>query len=407
MAVALILRKFEIKTNYSFLYYDLGSWDLSGDLEDSGIIITRELESDAVFNFAVSYTSITLNNSDTLTTEFTNENLSKYSYGIELSKDGVRKFVGQIEPKSIQYQPDSQRWEFKAKDWYKFCYDVLKNQTWVSGFGTDLSSYLTVTFNLGTIDEGHLIGLGTIDVPPNILTSWDYTQFNINYILSKGLRTRAEFLEEVIKHYGAFLYIDADYKLNFINRSRQTPPIYAHNIDPLDQTMVRTYIRDTLYDGVIVNQLTVINPVLSEVSWRLLRYVDGEIEVTKILSEEQLNSLPAGRVLDIRQNLGGIAYDQYFNPYFVEGIRFGYWLFPQRDLEETLKDYRDLFQSPILLECDIEHNEDAELLSHFFYTHGSGAIEYTIEYIEEDLVQEKMLIRAKQYFNNALPLVNE
>jgi len=396
VVVSLTLNKYKIEiaddsvpAGDTFTFSLINSWDLSGYLMGD-LIITRQLESESVFNFAVSSVSLTISGNDVLTTEITRDNLEEYTYGVEVFGNGVRKFVGQVDPSNITYDQDNEVWEMRGKDWYKYFYDALSLITWNYG-SQDLSGYLRQTFGLS--DEKFL-QVGTIDTPYVDPYGDNWTRFtpNIEILQDYHLLSRTDYLFEVIKHFGGFIYIDADYKLNFINRSRRTPPVYAHNIDPLDQTTVKTYLRDSYYDGVLVSQKTIISPTQSEISWKLLRYIGGEMVVTTILDPNQISAFRGLRVLDIRQKLGA----SWTGSTYTWNYQMGFAVFPQRPYSETLKDYRDLFQRPVMLESEIEYNEDAELLSHFFYNDGNGAIEYIIEYIEEDLVEEKMLIRAKE-----------
>ena len=402
--VSLILKKFEVTINDdsvppqdTIVFATIDSWDLSSDLMGDAVI-TRQLESDAVFNFATSYINITLSGSSTLTAEFTRANLEQYTYGVEISGDGVRRFVGQIDQTNVTYNPDAQIWEFKARDWYKYFYDILARISW-NYLSQDLSGYLEQTFCLG-----QFLQLGTIDMPfrdPNG-DDWGDANSEIEILIDYKLLSRTDYLVEVIKNYAGFFYVDADYKLNFINRSRQTPPIQAVAIDILDQTTAKTYLRDSFYDGILVSQKTQVSPTISEISWKLLRYINGEVDVTTITDPDQLNQITGLRVLDLRQKLGAIASGSGTDITYTWGYRMGYVIFPQRDYADTLADYRDLFQKPILIEIEIEHTDDMNLISHIFHDDGSGNVEYVVEYIEEDLVSEKMMIRAKEYFRNSL-----
>lgn len=397
MDVSLILKKFNYDGTEGFEITLMNSWDLS-DYLMGDVVITRQLESDAVFNFAVSFTSLTVSGNDTLTQEFTKENLTTYLYGIELSGNGTRRFVGQIDQTSVIYNSDFEQWEFKAKDWYKFYYDTLARQSW-NFSSSGLNAFLTDNFYLSPWDFLHF---GTVDVSqPGHLHNWDNSDANIQVLISEKLLSRTEYLGEVIKHYGAFLYVDANYNLNFINRARQTPPIYAHSINDLilDQTTTKTYVRESSYDGLLISQKTYLGGGSYEVSWKLLRYVQGVLDVTTILDESELNDIKGLRVLDIRQKLGAIP----SGGTYTWGYRTGFRLFPQREFEETLKDYRDIFEDTIILGTEITYLEDLNLMSHIFYN-DPYAQEYQIEYMEEDLVNEKMLIRAKEYrSSNIIP----
>jgi len=380
------------------------------------VVIVRQLESDAVFNFAVSSVGLSFIQNDILEAEFIRANLEEYAYEIKIwaGENGVinlsdPKFIGQIDENNITYNQDEQTWNIKARDWYKFFYDTLSTVAWnyLSG---NLEYYLESTFGIGSFIKSYKID--TPYAPPD--TDWSDADTDIENLKDNKLLSRTDFLFEVIKHYGAFLYIDSYYKLNFINRVRQTPPLSGYPINNfiLDKTTVRTFLRDSYYDAILVSQKTIISPTQSEISWKLLKYVNGVLEVQSITDEDQIGRLQKGlRILDLRQKLGAIVSGTYPNVTYSWGYRMGYKLFPQRDYEDTIKDYYDLLRRPVLLETEIdtklfynEYGVNAGLLTYIFYDDGNGAVQYVIEYIEEDLVNEKMLIRAKEYFNLNTPL---
>lgn len=421
MAISLILRKYKIEVaDDSVPARDLitfsliDSWDISDSLMGD-VIITRQLESDKVFNFAVSEVTLEVDNNTTLSTEFTRANLEEYSYEVQVyANEGDRRFVGQVDPNNITYNQDEQTWTIRARDWYKFFYDTLSSVAW-NYLAGDLENYLKNTFGVEVGDE-KFINFLNIDVPSDAGdTPWSDADTDIENLQTYKLLSRTDFLFEVIKHYGAFLYIDSDYRLNFVNRARRTPPISRYPImdTMLDMATTRTFLRDSYYDALLISQKTITSPSSSEISWKLLRYVNGVLTVQTITDEDQIGQLQKGlRILDLRQKLGAIASGIYPDITYSWGYRMGYKLFPQREYEDALRDYYDLFRRPVLLETEIDttlfnelYGVNPSLLMHIFYDAGDGNVEYTIEYIEEDLVREKMLIRAKEYFNpDVLPV---
>ncbi len=403
MAISLIFKKYKVEiaddsvpAQDTFSFSLIDSWDISNDLMED-VVITRELESDAAFNFAVSSISLNVNNNAVLSQELkSRENLVEYTYGVEVYKDDIRRFVGQIDQNNITYDVDMQTWQFRARDWYKFFYDKLSIIKWnyLSG---GLGVYLSQTFGLG---DTKFLQMGTVDIPfvdPNAY-NWRDADANIENLITYGLLSRADYLFEVIKYYGAFLYVDENYKLNFINRAKQTPPIYAVPIEILDQTRVQTYLRDSSYDAILISQQ---DGVGSEESWKLVRIINNETNIDLITDTNQLNALHGTRILDIRQKLGAIASGTVPNVTYTWGWRFGLKIYPFIGIDETLRRYIDLYQRPRMFEGEIERTNDMKLLSYFFHNDGDGNIEYQTEKIEEDLVRDTMVITAKEHFRDS------
>jgi len=408
MALSLLVKKYSFSYdmfNRTFEFID--SWDLSDSLVE-GVVIRKELESDDVFNFIVPSTNISIIKNSTLLTEFTKENFENYIYAVEIGIVGPIKintrFAGEIEKTSVVYDVTQEEWNLNCRGWYKFFYDWFQTIPLALPDGvqlTDLETYLDTMFG---ISGSGLLTSKYVDADQST-TSWS-DDVDINRIIEEEIMTQGEFLDEVVKHYGAFIDIDGNRRLNFINRAQRRGSTTTIDLrdEVLDGTRTQTYYRDAYYDGILISQKTSLGGGLYEISWKLLQYIKGVLEVTTVTNADNLGSIHGIKILDLRQQLGVTTSDEvtYTRVYDMD-----YHVFPQRSFSQTANDYRDLFQRPRVIDAEIDLDLSVDLLNpvQFNYEHsdGTGSIITFVEYLEEHLTEEKMVIKGKEHSGLVLP----
>jgi len=228
--------------------------------------------------------------------------------------------------------------------------------------------------------------------------AWTTTDTDLEALMNNFMLYKGHFLNEVQKHYGAYIYIDENYALNFINRGQQDFLSVADITDYiLDKELIQKYYRITKYDGILVSQKTYEGGGTYEISWRYIKYVNGAIEIQRVTSENGINYLQKDQnILDLRQELGA----QIDNNGNVIGTRKdkGYHVFPQRTLEDTFYDYEDLFIPPQMMNCKVE-TLDINLLDKVRYGETYPKDLYLITRLEDNSINETMDLELRKVHN--------
>lgn len=400
MALNLAIKKFEVDENGNLILLD---YRFVTETLQKEPIIRKELEGDE-FTFIVSSVTLECDANDYLNTEFGSADFNNYIYGIEIYKDSDRRYVGEIDKASIRLKIQENTYTFNARGWLKYIYDMRSKQTFDT-LHPDLETYIADFFLTTGVVEGTYID---VDNPTGTWTG----NINITNLINNGLLSKADFFTEVQKHYGFYVDIDKDYIVKIINRANRrqnyTPIRIDEPVQIHDMTDFRTFIRPNKYDGIIINQMHIISPTLSVSSWQYLRMEGGVLKRTTITNENYISQIQTtSRVLDLRQKLGAIASGTYPNVTYSWGYRINYLVFPIRLVDDTYKDYRDLFEQPKVFECSIEYNENIDLLSVVQYTDAFGGNHWNVVSLEEDPENETMNLEVVQIFSDSLPLIEE
>lgn len=355
--------------------------------------IVKQLEFDTIWNFSVSYVELEFLDNSPFLMEFRNSsqyqlkwwdgqrNLREFLYGIEILRDGYNIFVGQLLPDSVEHNEEKQTFIITARDWYKYFYEKLESRNPIrQNLFTNLDDFLSLCFPIYNFPEVGILSGRNINVN-NQSGSWSSIP---NFILSSGLLTYQHLLNEVQKHYGAFLFVDKNYKLNFINRSKytnSTPLVIDNYILESDYTEIPFTFNE--YDAVLINQATPMG-TSTEISWRLFYWEDGLLKELQIFSEQALDSLPKNlKIIDLRQELF-LQGDGVTVPFsFYKG--FGYRIFPQRTRDEIYSDYKHLIDIPNKINCRIvlPENMSVDILNKIYIDNSVSFGEFITYAIEE------------------------
>lgn len=163
---------------------------------------------------------------------------------------------------------------------------------------------------------------------------------------------RDHLLYEAQKHYGAYVFIDENYTLQFIGRNQFISDTVDINDKIIEGGFVKQLSVDNEYNGIIISQKTT-EGILTEISWRAIYYdSEGALHTDVILSEGHLDSIdPSLKLLDLRQKFS-VSRDGDANPIRVYA-GFGFRVFPQREIQSLLNDYKTLFKAPLHYECEV------------------------------------------------------
>ncbi len=346
-------------------------YNLDNYFIDESLSYRKSVTLEDVITLSVSFGELLFVDNEIFRTELTSGNLSKFLFGIQVIDANGRFFAGKIE--KVNYDEISETWEIHLTDWLKHHTEYLKTLWWENPF-YDLIDFLRYSFSSGMKKHPHdpdnCIISGII-VSVGDHTKWsmeDQTDILNNYLSGEipdeymKTHTLYDLLKETLKHYSAYLYVDENLNLNFIstNYNNSTVKIAAENVTEanyehditykiIDADFIRTVIVENEFDGVLVSQKTKESDNSYEVTWRLLRYIDGEISVQKIFDEEGLEEIEKDlKLIDLRQELGRkpvMTVEQWKEDKVKVQFREKYkdanfWVFPQREFEDTLDDYK-------------------------------------------------------------------
>lgn len=324
--------------------------------------ILRQLEFDSVWNFAVSHVELEIADNSNFLSEFKNStpyqlpwweggnNINDYLWGIEIAKNGNNIFVGQLLPGSIEHDSTQQIFRITARDWYKYFYEKLADREKITdNLFLNVEDFMAYCFPIYNFPEQGILSGRVINVN-NQLGGWTSIP---SFILSSNLLSYQHLLKEVQKHYGAYFFVDKDYKINLINRQKYTNSV-ANEIQDyiLENDYEETPFLFNEYDALIINQSTP-SGSSTEVSWRLFYRKGGVLEEEQIFSEDALEDLPENlKILDLRQELFVQGDGASVSYSFYKG--FGYRIFPQRTRDEIYEDYKNILERPNKIKCSVK-----------------------------------------------------
>ena len=348
--------------------------DVTDSIIEDTINITRQIESLDKFDLRLSRASFSLHESTDINTflgKFWNpDGYENNEYIIVIDIEGY--FWGISDFDNINYDEVEKTYHFD-------CYDPIKwlqKNIWglrlpsLGGDYRNLSGFLYATCNL--------IGKTVIiDVDGGQDWSIDFVYIGTTegyYQLDYHL-TIADMMVEIMKHYGATIYFDANGNLNFATRNKQ-------NVTDYDETVMLEELNKSYesheYAGLLINvkgDWKYTNGVWSHwQGWVLVWEAYGELQTTVV--NANLNDIPKNfSYLDLRQELPSKV--------------FTYRMFAQRTREEIYSDYKELFRSSVLYETTLD-GVDYQL----YDTISINGENYTMNYLQINFNEENTQIRA-------------
>lgn len=206
----------------------VASYDMTDYLIDKEYELLYELEYGQQFEFtgsSINLNFITNDILDNLRLTFGDDN---EFFGIVIYLDGsdTPEFWGIIDQNTLEYDTDNSEWAFTAVDatdryraiWQK------RNMPNVGTTGIVTLEDMLTLFVDNTLFSGININIG--DMNPNLLMG--YYRLHIQATSAKEKYFITNYLDELQKHYGAYIYATADKKINFINRMKYN--IAEHHI---------------------------------------------------------------------------------------------------------------------------------------------------------------------------------
>lgn len=397
--------EFDVAGLLSFRYQ--ASWDITEHLLDSDLVIRKEVETGDTFNFSVPNVLLNFNDNDVMQEQFTLSIFTRYSFGLEISYNGSKRFIGEVDVNSIRFDDVQKTWQFSCRGWYKRIFDAVADIR-LALIQDNVTEQLSIIFN--TVNNDRLIQSKEIDVTNkdadwNIDTSIDR---DLKYLLLYRSLTYQDLLIEMVKHYGAYIDITGDAKLRFLNRQRQNTQatVTITDADIIDPDLTKKMIKVTSYDGIIATFWQTGPPPWSSGYW-ICAFVDldGTITLEQTAFEEEIYFLTKGkRLLDLRQKLSAspvLNSSGEIVTFIAKTDIDGYHIFPLRSWDDTLLDYYDLIVPPELMECKIQFNPNIEILDKIKYNDE----DYIVESLEEDLIKDEMSLKLKKVATTTLDYV--
>ncbi len=365
--------------------------DVSADVIDDTLKVTKEIESIQKFDLILSSATVELDASDAI-----KEFMSTYWTADKVGADGVPgggfyfamgleiegRFVGYVAPENIIYDEEIGIYYIGAYDWIKF----LQESKWKN----DIPSYKAP--NLTEFLEDNCFVFQGKNVITNVTSSevWDEIDYRAFYHNSGDVSTWfyrtmrdmtvLDFLIETFKHYNAVMYYDGDGNLNFHNRGSVSTTTHNNESDIVTETMEESFrLRD--YNSLVINvkgewRLSGGSFVTYE-GFALIWLEDGELQSKA--ADFNLKNLPEQyHYLDLRQN---------FN-----GRWFGYLMFTDRTREQRLLDYGELLENKPVIKLDV-HGFNYNLYDTFI----KDGEKYRIISIEEDDTQGTSRLELEKY----------
>lgn len=364
---------------YNFLnplLSDIETIDVSDLLLEDGIEVKRQIESEEKLDLRVSRASFSLNSSTSLDSflgKYWNPDgyeYDEYLIGVELGG----YFFGVSDFDNINYDEVERTYYFDAYDPIKW----LQKNLW----SLRPPSLGSTKRNL----EGFLLAISplfyafgktlNIDVDANQNFSTDYSYFSSDnvYLPISNNMTAQEMLIEMIKHYGASLYYDADGNLNFVTRNKTNDTSYDQSV-MLEDLNKSFALHD--YSALLINVEGEWNYNGSSWSqwegWVLVWESFGQLQVSVI--NANLSNIPKQiKYLDLRQEL--------------PDFNFNYRMFNARTREEVYSDYKDLMRSSAIYDTTL-NGVDYQLFDKL----NINDEDYIINYLQIDFAERNTKIR--------------
>lgn len=302
----------------------------SGHIED--LLIEDEIEIDnkvelkEVFDLYCSNVELNFDNDETDETvphtidDYLNfSSLKTLIWGLQIIKDGTKKYAGYIKPESFYKDKENDKYNLTVVNWYKWMTDSLKDCTL-----PELSEY-TITEFFGALGWDCEVFIGT---QSEIFVAYDY-----NKLRESGFKV-ADFIFEMQKNYAAYIYVDENMKVKFVGKNYYTAD---EGIDITDDILEEDY-KENIYEA---NEY---NSVLMNVKgtwsggtyegWAFVYYDSSYQVITGINAD--LSNIPDGmKYIDVRQQL------DWNNDY---DYSFSYVVFQDRDEIDRYNDWANILR---------------------------------------------------------------
>ena len=361
------------------------SLDVTNNIVEGTTSITRQIESLNKFDLRASRASFSLDESTEIATflgKYWNpDGYEDVEYLIVVNIEGY--FFGISDYDNINYDEVEKTYHFD-------CYDPIKwlqKYVWghrIPSFGSSFRNLNAFLF--GTCNLFNEYGVINIDVD-------GHQSFNNDFVaVSDGTQwqqldyhmTITDMMVEMMKHYGATIYFDADGHLNFITRNKRNETDYNETV--MLETLNKSYELHE-YSGLIINVKGNWNYVNGNwqlwEGWVLVWEEGGALQVQTL--NANLSNVPRNfSYLDLRQALPEIVYFGYS----LGATAKMYRVFAQRTREEVYSDYKELFRSSVLYETTLD-GVDYQL----YDTISINGENYTMNYLQIDFNEENTQIR--------------
>jgi hypothetical protein len=355
-------------------------YDISNCLVNEGDIrIDKRVEFNGVFRMGVSNVDLAFKSDGTTAfSTWLRYDFLKINYypGIQIIKDGVEKFWGYVDRESVEWDEIAEDVvRFTVVNWYKYFEDLddviipeLSTYTISSFFSAVLGSVVItgVDMHIGTISE--------------LLDIADYQSLRSNGMIVK------DFILELQKHTGAFIYFSPDKRLKLINRGKFVSEEAVNILNDIVEEAGES--RDYRTQEVTVNKydslLMSAKGNWEETSPGVWIHWEGWVMVNYngtayplIYVNEDLSNIPSYvRYLDVRQKLtwDGSSF----------GFSYTYFLFNNRDAEDRFNDYKTVLK-PAKKKFLTVNRTDLDL---FAEVNLGGSETYSVLRLEESLDAE-------------------
>jgi hypothetical protein len=326
-------------------------YDISNALLDNEITIDKRVEFGGVFKMSVSNFDLSFKDSGEAVFDLFNlTTLELYYLGIQLIVDGVPEFWGYVNPESVDRDEISgDIITCTVVNWSKV-FEDYETATIPALATYDISHFFTAI-----LGEAFLPG---VDVyVGTLMQTFDITDYNS--LRSNGMTVK-DFVFELQKNYGAFIYFSPDKRLKFINRGSNingSSINISNDIVEEEDNSSKEFRTSELvlnkYNAILANVQG--NWSLSGGSWVFyegwaLAQWDGFDYVVTTGINESLSNIPKGvNYLDIRQDLtwNGNSF----------GKSFIHVLFADRDAGDRFEDYKTVLRKCRKRVCTVNRTD--------------------------------------------------
>lgn len=331
-------------------YKDSNVLDVSDYVLDDEISIEERVEGNDVFEFESGGLSLTIMNT-TRNENFINSTTylfdDSYGFALEIILDGTNIFWGSIDKNTIAFDRIDNTITFDAVNWYKTLYDSLANYSLPDIIPTNVEDILEAIFVKEDFIDSVNISVG--DISQTITSGFYTTTLQPNYMPIN------DFILELQKFYGAFLYVDQDRVLQFVNRGQYNSST-ATAIDDYIEDINYEESQDVYpeYNSIVINLIGDVEEVsLDEYPWVDYETAEGWFHCWLGIASDGSNLL---RTFDLNGNIDRAeTWHPYYKNYldlrqkvyysdeeFQVGITYPD-LFPELVTEEIFELYSTLF----------------------------------------------------------------
>ena len=357
-------------------------------IEDS-ISITQQLEGETKFNLETSFGNLTLDDRGKVKTLMDlywrpETNAQRHIFGVALDIDGTPEFWGVCEIEDIMYDAIRKEYIFNVYDWMSYSLKHKAVNDSPAMIDVTVEKYLEQA--MVTFDYNNLAPVvARVGSNSTQLSNDDYRHWGVNKKSVEADMKCDEFITEMQKHYGAYLYYNANKQLVFASRSYTADDLDISDLILEDTFTQASTIRD--FDSMVVSAKTFGTtegglPLTSE-QWVQVRKKRGEdrLEIIAGMSEDDVGELK--NTLDLRQA-------------FPTPV-FNYLMFTPRSPSEMYGDYKELLKEAKRFQCTI-NTLSVALLTKIQYEGRA----YSVTRIHKDYTQETSEVEMFEIIDDSL-----